>query len=95
LSEAQPAGAAARKQRGAVAEGKSGRASKAAGKPAAGDVQKSRELKKSLMAGAKGAGKSSGKDAGAGRKPAAQHKKSAPADAAPAPGKPRKRKAKS
>jgi ribonuclease R len=97
LSDSQPAASTARKQRGAVTEGKAGRAGKNASKPAASaDVQKSRELKKSLLAGAKGAEKSSGKDARAGRKPAVSRKKSSTASAvAPTPGKPRKRKAKS
>jgi ribonuclease R len=92
LAEGQPVANTARKQRGA-----DGRAGKNASKPAAStDVQKSRDLKKSLLAAAKGAGKSSGKDTSAGKKPAAARKKSSTtSSAAPMPGKPRKRKAKS
>jgi ribonuclease R len=62
------------------------------------DVQKSRDLKKALLSGAKAGSKPAGGRGGDGaaKKPASSHRKGAPkADAPSAAGKPRKRKAKS
>ncbi|UUY09983.1 ribonuclease R [Pseudomonas sp. J452] len=89
------AGAGADKASGSR-RGKSESAGGAAGNT---DVQKSRDLKKALLSGAKAGGKPAagrGGD-GAAQKPASSHRKGAPkAGAAPAAaGKPRKRKAKS
>ncbi|MNR51483.1 hypothetical protein D3C85_1711600 [compost metagenome] len=75
-----------------------GKSESAAGIVGNTDVQKSRDLKKALLSGAKAGSKPAagrGGD-GAAKKPASSHRKGAPkADAPSTAGKPRKRKAKS
>ncbi|WP_454256283.1 ribonuclease R [Pseudomonas sp. Marseille-Q8238] len=110
LSQAAVDAPVGRKRRGAAGEPvaekataeRGGRRTKAEPATSNTDVQKSRDLKKALLAGAKAGSKPAPSRSGGGRsgegaaKKPSTHRKGAPkADAAPSASKPRKRKAKS
>ena len=98
LSEGQASAPVGRKGRGADSARPAAKGGRGA-KPASADktdVQKSRDVKKALLSGAKGAKPSAGSKAGGVKKPSSARKGAAPKQGdAPAASKPRKRKAKS